>query len=52
MAVFEVDSTIKASPEAGFFKFVFPLMKPLVARDGPKQAHNFAQFVEARSATS
>jgi hypothetical protein len=36
----------------GFFRFVFALMKPLVARDVPKQAHNFAQFVERRSVTS
>ena len=36
----------------GWFKLVFPVMRPLVARDGPKQAQNFAQFVETRSANN
>jgi uncharacterized protein YndB with AHSA1/START domain len=35
----------------GFLRVMFPLMKPLVAKDGPKQAANFAAFVEGRSAS-
>jgi hypothetical protein len=32
----------------GFMKAMFPLMRPLVAKDGPTQAANFARFVEGR----
>jgi uncharacterized protein YndB with AHSA1/START domain len=35
----------------GMLKLFFPLMKPLVAKDGPKQAQNFARFVESQSST-
>jgi uncharacterized protein YndB with AHSA1/START domain len=35
----------------GMLKVFFPMMKPLVAKDGPKQAQNFARFVESRPPT-
>ena len=35
----------------GFLKGIFPLMRPLIAKDGPKQAENFARFVESRSSS-
>ena len=33
----------------GFLKVVFPLMKPLIRKDLPKQAQSFAAFVERSS---
>jgi hypothetical protein len=33
----------------GFFKVMFPLMKPMIRKDGPKQAESFARFVELQS---
>lgn len=36
----------------GVLKVLFPLMKPLVAKDGPKQAQNFARYVESDRSTS